>query len=156
MSCSFHHVGMLSVVVLATIFLGLVGVLTLSDLCRRRRRRTHDPHTNLARVTAWLGERGRDLPSVAMVMGVLNRVAKRELQSEVRPAGRLCQLQSLRVFDRGRLPSLSLSPVPSSLPYSPPHTCTHWYTFLSPLPSCHIVWQCAPLDICAIVWLCCC
>jgi hypothetical protein len=73
---------MFSVVVLLTIFLGLVGVLALSDQCRRRRRRASDPRTNLTRLSAWLGDRGRDLPSVAMVLGVLNRVAKRELQSE--------------------------------------------------------------------------
>ena len=84
-----QHRGMLSVVVLVTIFLGLVGALALSDQCRRRRRGHRDPHTDLTRLTAWLRERERDLPTVAMVIGVLNRVAKREIQSEVRPTGSL-------------------------------------------------------------------
>lgn len=74
---------MLSVAVLFTIFLGLVGVLAVYGRCQRRRGKPNT-HTNLLQLNAWLEEKGHAVPSAPMVIGLLNRVAKKELQSEVR------------------------------------------------------------------------
>lgn len=93
---------MFSLVVLFSVFLGLVGILGLYGECRRRRRehaRTHDTHANLAWLQAWLDDKGHSVPSVAMVIGLLNRFAKRELQSEVRP---VCMQSSFSLLSSGR------------------------------------------------------
>lgn len=74
---------MLSLVVLFTIFLGLVGVLAFCGWCQRRRGQ-QDTHANLLQLNAWLEEKGYAVPSAPMVIGLLNKVAKKELQSEVR------------------------------------------------------------------------
>ena len=78
---------MLGLVVLFTIFLGLVGVLVVCGEWQRKRSqraaKSHDPAANLLRLTAWLEGKGHSFPSAAMVMRVLNEAAKRKLQSEV-------------------------------------------------------------------------
>ena len=78
---------MFSLLALFTVFVGLVVVLVLSEHCRRRRggngRREEDKMTNLARVAAWLEERGHTLPPAASVIDLLNRVARRKIQSQV-------------------------------------------------------------------------
>ena len=80
---------MFSLLVLFTVFLGLVGVLLFSDHCRRKSReggRERSHWVNAARLVAWLEERGHTLPSPETVVDLVNSVAKRTLQSEVQPS----------------------------------------------------------------------
>ena len=102
---------MFALIVLFTIFLGLVALLAVTEQWqqRRRRRKAHSLETNLTQLTAWLEDRGHTLPSVAVVTGLLNRVARREIQSEVRI-----------IFPPP--PPPSLSPSPSLTPTKWSHT----------------------------------
>ena len=77
---------MFSLLVLFTVFLGLVGVLLFSDHCRRKSREGGSHRVNAARLVAWLEERGHTLPSPETVVDLVNSVAKRTLQSEVQPS----------------------------------------------------------------------
>ena len=81
---------MFSLLVLFTVFVGLVVILLLSEQCRRRWRgekgeKERQQRANLARLVAWLEERGHTLPPPASVIDLLNRVARRKIQSQVRP-----------------------------------------------------------------------
>lgn len=105
---------MLSLIVLFTVFLGLVLLLGLSDRWEQRRRRRGGEQylqANLAQLTAWLEGRGHSLPSVGVVTELVNRVSRREIQSEVK------SLPSL-------LSPSSPLPIPPSL--SPSDTHSHF------------------------------
>jgi hypothetical protein len=69
---------MFALVVLFTIFVGLVGLLAVIGECQKRRhssaekRREREMRETLARVKGWLSGRGLDVPSVDQVMTLLN------------------------------------------------------------------------------------
>ena len=69
---------MLALVVLFTIFVGLVGLLAAIGECQKRRRgsaekkRESAGRERLARVKGWLTGRGLDVPSVGQIISLLN------------------------------------------------------------------------------------
>ncbi len=83
---------MFALVVLFTIFVGLVGLLAVVGECQKRRRssaekrREREMRETLARVKGWLSGRGLDVPSVNQVMTLLNS-SLQQAPSKVRHDG---------------------------------------------------------------------
>ena len=73
---------MLAIVVLFTIFIGLVGLLATIGECQKRRRSSAEKkrekalRERLARVKGWLSGHGLDVPSGGQVMALLNTSLK--------------------------------------------------------------------------------
>ena len=81
---------MLALVVLFTIFIGLVGLLAAIGECQKRRRssvekrRDRASRETLARVKGWLTGHGLDVPSGGQIMALLNNSLK-QAPSKVSP-----------------------------------------------------------------------
>lgn len=73
---------MLAIVVLFTIFIGLVGLLATIGECQKRRRSSAEKkrekamRERLAKVKGWLSGHGLDVPSGGQVMALLNSSLK--------------------------------------------------------------------------------
>ena len=82
---------MLGLIVLFTVFLGLVGMLIISQEVQRRLAAagSRAPSENLRSLEAWLAGVGCHLPSAGEVTAVLGRIASRGVQpvNEVRASG---------------------------------------------------------------------
>ena len=80
---------MLALVVLFTIFVGLVGLLAAIGECQKRRRSSAEKRREgvvketLARVKGWLAGHGLDVPSGGQIMALLNSSLK-QVSSKVR------------------------------------------------------------------------
>ena len=75
---------MFSLVVLFTLFLGLVGVLVVfSEWQRRRGARAGDAATNLLLLHTWLADHGCHAPTSEEAIHVLNKVVCKKAKSEV-------------------------------------------------------------------------